>query len=351
MKTHYGNCDVLMEAYQAESVIEGKYNTEDVEFDGAEGVYVDELVTYPLQDYDMDAAGDRYGTAHEVDNRRQLILLDYDKAYNLTVDKRNLNETGLKKRAARVVEEQYKEQVVPYFEERTLSAWAKGAGYKVASASAPTSGTVLDALMAIEVAFDNKRVPKTERFCAVRNSYMPAIRSALINCDEITDRMLIKGIVGKIGTLMIMPTPDGDMPDGCFLLAWQKKSVIAPKTIKDAKVHIDPPGLSGAKMEGRFRGTARVLGKRAHGAYALISAAAKATAPSSPAKGSTYTTFTLASNHTAKFTLDGSDPRYSITAKDYSATAIPNPAAGTVIKIYALASDKYDSDVVEHTCV
>lgn len=348
MKTHYGNCSKLMECYKMTSILEGKYS-EDVEFTGNGGVYVDDIVTYPLNDYD-DTASDRYGTAHEVSNHRQLILLDFDKAYNLTVDKKNLQETGLLKQASRVVEAEFEEQVKPFLEKLTLKRWAEGAGSIVGTANAPTSSTILGLIASAEVAMDNARVPKANRFCAVANTYLPAIRQALTNCDNITDKWLVKGIIGMIGTFLILPVPDGDMPVNAYLLCWQKDAVIAPKTIEDAKTHIDPPGLSGAKLEGRFRGTARVKGKKAKSVYTLVNSSYVATAPSAPTKGATYTTFTIAANHTAKYTLDGSDPRYSVTAKDYSATAIANPAVGTVIKICTSASGKYDSSVVEHTC-
>ena len=50
-----------------------------------------------------------------------------------------------------------------------------------------------------------------------------------------------------------------------------------------------------------------------------------------------------------RYTLDGSDPRYSATAKIYTA-AITNPEAGVEIKAYAAKSGMFASGVVKHVC-
>lgn len=330
------------------SNIEGKYS-DDVEFDGNGGVYVDDIVTYPLVNYDMNAA-DRYGPLNEVSNNRQLIMLDYDMAFNLAVDRKNLQETGLLKKSADVVKAQMEEQVKPSVEQYTLKKWAEQAG-KIVAGAAPTKSTILDLITAGEVALDNARVPSDNRFLYIKTTYRPMIQLALAECNDITEKWLIKGVIGMIGTLHVVPVPDADLPNDLFFLIARKDSVIAPKTIEGVRTHIDPPGMNGAKIEGHFRGVAAVKGKKANGVYALVGNNAKATAPSSITKGQTYTTCTLASGESAKYTLDGSDPRYSITAADYSATAIANPAAGTVLKIYAFKDGKYNSDVVIHTCV
>jgi hypothetical protein len=81
------------------------------------------------------------------------------------------------------------------------------------------------------------------------------------------------------------------------------------------------------------------------------------TATPTATKGASTTSLASTTNSgtvTIKYTLDGTDPRWSSTAETYSA-AFDNPAADTVIKAVAYyfngATCYYMSDMLTHTCV
>lgn len=69
------------------------------------------------------------------------------------------------------------------------------------------------------------------------------------------------------------------------------------------------------------------------------------------AKSSNTTITSATSGAKIYYTLDGSDPRYSMSRVEYSA-GITNPTAGTVLKAVAIypTGNKYVSDVVTHIC-
>ena len=120
-----------------------------------------------------------------------------------------------------------------------------------------------------------------------------------------------------------------------------------------SNLHLDPPGISGHLLEGRFIFDAFVLGAKGNGVVVLTAPANKAATPVITVGASTTTITSTTSGATIKYTVDGSDPRHSRSAAVYSA-AVPNPAAGKQIKAAAVnftAADNpiYMSDLATKT--
>ena len=113
-----------------------------------------------------------------------------------------------------------------------------------------------------------------------------------------------------------------------------------PYKIADAKVHEDPVGVSGALIEGRHYYDAYVLGAKCGGVYALVAADTVSDAPV-VASGK----ITAGSGAAIRYTLDGSDPRYSDSAKDYIADTALTADEGCQIRAYAVETGKYPSPV------
>ena len=72
--------------------------------------------------------------------------------------------------------------------------------------------------------------------------------------------------MGKVREIQIVPVPDSYFADSNVQFLTAKKScILAPTQIKDAKVHQDPPGLSGALLEIRWLYDAFVLATKKDG--------------------------------------------------------------------------------------
>lgn len=332
----------LVKAYNYSSQLAGKTSTE-FSWSGVNTIVLTSLLTDPLNNYNRTAAGNRYGTPTEVADAQQTLTLRMDRSYTKTVDKGNYQESNFLRTGAAVTKAYMNERVAPEFEQHVLSEAAKNAGKTVVASGALSKSNIIEELVNIEVAFDDARVPKENRYVALHNSSVALIRQSLTNLDNVTDRMLIKGVVGKFGTLNIMGYSPSDMPAGALAVAWHRDSLVAPRTIYDAKVHNDPPQVSGLLVEGRYRYDAFVVGARCDGVVVLALAANKCTAPTIT-KGTTTTTIAAGTGETIYYTVDGSDPRYSNSAQTYSA-AITNPAAGDVIRAVAKANGKFVSDL------
>ena len=97
-----------------------------------------------------------------------------------------------------------------------------------------------------------------------------------------------------------------------------KNSGVMPVKIKTQRILKEVAGLDGALPEGRYYFDAFVLGTRAMGIYAAVSSS-KVQADPTISAASSSTTITSSGATQIKYTTDGTDPRYSKTAKVYSA--------------------------------
>lgn len=336
--------DKLVKSLEYASNLAGK-TTDEYKLDGGEGVYLTSLVPQALNNYNMAATANRYGTPAEMQDTQQYIPWDYDKSYSITVDKANYQDGGYLKTAGAVVEEQNNSIVAPFIEQNFYGKLCMNAG-KVVTGNAPSSSDIMSRLTAIEAWFRNNNIPKADRFVAVPTTVFQLIRHSLTSLDNVTDRMLIKGLVGKIGSLNIIEVADSDLFTDVYLVAWYKKAALKAFDIKDLRVHQDPPGINGILVEFRARGVNAVIGKYAGGVYVDCKSTAKQANPSATVAG--VITVGSSSDYTL-YTLDGTDPRYSTTAVKITSGTTPTHTAGDVLKMASYKAGKCVSDVVSVT--
>lgn len=334
----------LVKALEYANVLSGKVSDE-FEWNGVKGIYQTSVKTVPLTDYNRATTGNRFGGQNEVQDEQQYMELQKDRSVALTIDKGNYQEGMMLKKAGAVIADELNEQVKPEMEQFALTEWAKNAGQYGTITDDDDGAKILVDLLQIEAAFKNARIPANERFAAVDANLFPYIRSALTNLDNVTDKMMFRGVVGRVGTLNIIEIPHGDMPTDCWILAWQKRSVLNPKTITDADVHDKPENLSGVLINMRYRYGAFVVGKYAMGVYALLAASKRAAAIAA----TSARVITLTSGKTVKYTVDGTDPRYSKSAVTITSTTTVSSTdapIGSTIKTVAYDSTKdYPSEV------
>lgn len=336
-----------IEELRRNNFLTGKAST-DYDFNGVKGIFITSLKSYPLQNYDRTqnpTTGSRYGTPQEVEDSQQYLELRRDRSLPLTIDKGNFKESKFMRTVARVVKKQNNEQTIPEVVRYTLQEWAKNAGQYATITDDDDGQKILFDLLTIESMYTNAYIPNNNRFVAIDANLFPYIRSSLTQLDNITDRMLFKGVVGRVGTLNIIEVPHGDMPTGVHMLAWWKDAVMQPTTFETLDVHETPEGMDGSLINYHVRYDAFVKGEYANGVIAILAASQRATAVTP----TSARVLDLNSGDTVKYTLDGTDPRYSTTAITVVAdTTISSTAApiGTTIKAVTYNSAKaYPSDV------
>ena len=341
----------LLDGFAKASETDGLFDHSlDMEFSGVRTVHVKSLKTEPLQDYDRNknvGTGSRYGQTKEVGNEEQTFTMTQDKSLSLSVDKGNNAEVMDKHKVGAIMKAEREEHIIPEVDTYRLKKWAQDAGMHEALTAAPTSDNIIEQIIKARNKQRNKGVKGTVSLL-IPYEYLDTLQLAKqwINLDSLGGKTLPKGTVGQIAGMNVLPVTDERMPDNAAFMMIHKKSVISPMKIKDFKGHVDPPGLSGDLIEFRMMYDAFVLGKRADGVLVGCLPGSVVDAPSITMAGA-VATVKGADGVTMYYTTDGSDPRYSTTAKTYTSTVTLN--SGDTLRAYAAQGGKYSSAVAEVT--
>lgn len=281
---HEKYSDKIKQVYTHNSFVEGRTNQE-YSFVGVKTVKIPNLITQDLNDYQRTGTN-RYGTPNELQDAMQELSVTQDKSFAITIDKGNNVEQQMMKQAGRVMEAEMREKVTPTTDKYAFAQYAANAGHTIAYDAAVAKSNIISKLLDIEVYFEDNFVPTDRRYVFVKNTHIAAIKLAqeFEKSDSVIDKLIIHGIVGKIGTLNIVGVPAAYMPTNVEHIAFQSNSVMLPFKIKDSRIHQDPPGLSGHLLEGRFMYDAFVIGAiceslPARGAWIEMHGPALAAAP------------------------------------------------------------------------
>lgn len=346
--------DKLPPLFGHKSYIAG-HTSEGYKFDGAKSIVVIDDIPVDFGDYTRSGTA-RYGTPTDVQDWKQTMTLRYDASVARVIDKGDRMQQGYLKTAGRVVKKQITQKANPMLDKNAFKEWAQNAGQVIDAAATISKSNIVDLVLAMELAMNNKAVDPEDRTLFIKATYENAIRlsTQFDNCDSLKTKFVIHGLIGRIGRFMVVGVPDGWFPTNVAAIGTYKESVFAPVQLKDVNYHKDPPNISGDLINIRMIYDAFVRGALADGVVVLVESGKKTATPAAT-KGSTTTALASTTNSGTvdiKYTTDGTDPRYSDTAQAYSA-AITNPDAGTVIKAvaYKFSAGLYGSDVLEHTCV
>lgn len=279
----------IVDKFYTDSVILGKTSKE-YDWDGVKSIKVWTINTYPTVAYGrpgsvnaddetkyditnpvraINAPFSRYGATNEVEDTVQVMTLTQDRAVSLSVDKGNNTEQMLIKNAGVVMARELREQFIPEFDKYCLLAWKEnGTNYAtlVTDAGAPAMGAwdkehIVENISNHVTALMNAQTDVSDAYCYIGATQFAnlILSDEFLNIDKLGARNLEKGVLGTVRGLQIVPVPDSYMPSGVHILTAKKSCVLAPTQIKDAKVHQDPPGLSGALLEIRWLYDAFVL--------------------------------------------------------------------------------------------
>lgn len=319
----------------------------DMEFSGVKTVHVTSLKTEKMQDYDRSknvGTGSRYGDTKEVGDEVQTFTMTQDKSLSLSIDKGNNAEQFNVKKAGAVMKAHRDEQIIPEVDKYRLGKWAKDAGIHKELAAKTDKSNIVSQIIDLHNEMLDAGVPDQITLVIAR-SYLPALKLSTewTALDSLGGKTLPKGTIGEFDGMPVKPMTSKKMPANVPFMLLFKGSVIAPMKINDFKGHVDPPGLSGDLLEFRMMHDAFVLGKKANGvAVGCLPGTVTATPTIAVAEGKATITCAGA---TIYYTTDGSDPRYSVEAKAY--TAAVEVKSGDQVRAYAVKNGLFNSAVAE----
>ncbi len=335
----------VAESFHKESVTDSARGT-GFSFSGVRSVKVMSVDTVPLNDYQRSGTN-RYGTPPELGDTVQELVMGDDKAFTFTIDKGNQADQLNLKGATKAMRRQIEQVVVPYVDKYRLGHWALQAGHVHAAERAPDKDSIVADIFEAGCQMDNDLVPAAGRTLFIPNSYykMLLLSPDFLGVDKLGEKHLTKGEMGEIDGMSVKRVPDSYFPSGVYYLIKHKDATVDPVKLNEANIHQDPPGISGNLLEGRFYHDAFVLGAKAKGVYVSVKAELVAAMPKIMEVNGNVTLSSDTAGAVIRYTTDGSDPRYSGSAKVY-AGAFAKPA-GQLVRAVARKDGEYASPVSE----
>ena len=343
--------DKVQERFYQDSLTQSSFSKDlDMEFVGVKTVKVYEAHTSPLNDYTR-SGSNRYGTPQELADSIYEFQMKQDKAFTYTIDKGNAKEQFNIKTAATSLKREMREVVTPFIDKYRFKTWATKAGQHIALTAVPTKSTIAGIIMDATCALDDMFVPQNGRTLYIRNDLYKALKlcDEYVKLEGIGTKALVEGVVGEFDGMPVKKVPKSYFPSDVYFMIVLKDAAISPMKLNDYKIHSDPPGLSGDLVEGRVMFDAFVKPTRADGIYVGCSASTVAATPAIVIATNVATITSDTTDAVIKYTTDGSDPRFSDTAKTYSASSKPTLASGETIRAAATKTGMYWSGVAEGT--
>ena len=334
----------VQESFKQNSITDSAAGHE-YSFAGVRTIYAYSVDTAPLNDYKREGTN-RYGDPQELGDTVQEMTMRDDKSFTMTIDKGNQSDQINIKGATRAIKRQMEQVVIPYVDQYRLDQWAKNAGL-IGSVSEPTKTTIVGQIFDADEAMSDELVPAGNRTIFIPNKYFKLLAPSdeFIKLESLGSKSVSKGTVGEIAGMAVKRIPSSYMPAGAYFMIKYAGSTVDPVKLNETHIHQDPPGISGNLLEGRFYHDAFVLEKKASGIYVAAATASVTAAPEVSDSGGTVT---ISGTGVVKYTVDGTDPRYSASAKVYGGTF--QESAGTVVKAVAYGnSGNYPSAVKAYT--
>lgn len=255
---------------------------QDFEWTGAHTVKVYKVSTSQMNDYKRNTpegmTGSRYGVVKDLDATTEELTLKKDRSFTFVIDKLDSDETVQNVQAASALERQVREVVIPEVDAYTYGVMCSNAGQK-AEPKVLTKTNIYTEIIAGNNALDNKEVPETGRVIVVT----PDVYVLMKQCKDITmetdigNDLRLKGVISNLDGAMVIKVPANRLPKNFGFMIVHACATVAPTKLEDYKIHEDPPGISGALVEGRICYDAFVLENKAKAIYYHAQAAEQTT--------------------------------------------------------------------------
>lgn len=334
--------------YTTESLINGHLSNE-YSFSGVKTVRISTPVTVEMSDYTRSGTS-RYGTPTEMEDIVQELTLSQDKSFTLTIDKGNNEDQNGVKEAGKMLALQISEKAIPLMDKYSFERLSQLGGKIVGEATAISKSNVCERITRGTTYMDDCEVPSFGRTLFVTSDTYAKLRLSdeFKSCENLMDKSLAKGLVGTYDNMNVIKVPRSRWPENVNFMIVHKRAACAPVKLNDTKYHKDPPGISGALLEGRQYYDLFVFGAKCDGVYVEVNTGSGAgTICEAPAITNSGAISSSTSGATIKYTTDGSDPRYSASAKIGSQSDVAE--AGTVVKAYAYKNGSFPSEVTTVT--
>lgn len=259
---------IIDEEMSRESLTDRAVN-KDYDFDGVNKVNVYSVDTVPLNDYNMKADSNRYGTPKELGNEIQTLELTQDKSFTFSIDRRNADDTVMAMSAAKALARQIKEVVTPAIDRYRIFKWTSGVHTDHVKAEALTSENAYAAFLDGSMVLFDANVPTDGRFAFVTPAFYKNIKldRNFVSSGDKGHELAVKGAVGTIDNTTIIVAPTNYFTAGTNFIICHPVAMTSPIKLADYKQHENPQGINGWLIEGRIYYDAFILNKKKKAIY------------------------------------------------------------------------------------
>jgi hypothetical protein len=255
---------------------------DDFDWTGAHTIKVYKISTSTMNDYKrngpvLDGQWSRFGPIADLDATTEEMALNKDRSFTFAIDKLDTDETAQQLAAASALARQNREVVIPEVDSYTYGVMAANAGHKPAAISL-SAETIFGEITKASLALDDAEVPETGRVLLVTPTvYTMMKQSPDITLDsDVGQEMRLRGVISVLDGASVVKVPAVRLPENFGFMLAHPSATVAPTKLEDFRIHQDPPGISGALVEGRIVYGAFVLDNKAKAIYyQALPAAAK----------------------------------------------------------------------------
>lgn len=327
--------------------------SKDWAFDGIKSLKIFSVGTSPLNNYTRSGTS-RYGTVEDLQDNTQTLTINNDKSFTYAIDKGDNKQQLNIKSANRSLTREIDEVITPYLDKYNFEVWCRKAGSHVTDGgTAVNKNSIVEKVMDCTEALDEVPAPESGRTMWIKNSFYKILKQnpEFLNVDKLAEKALVRGEVGRIDDMRVVKVPNSYLPAGVDWLITHQSAILAPMQLKDYKIHVDPPGINGDLVEGRFIHDAFVLGEKSKAVCVMLNNSYATNKPVIT-KDATNNKYNVAgaTGTVLFYTVDGSDPGMSDTATNAGAnTATVNYNAiigGAQLRVIAVPTNnaKFRSD-------
>ena len=210
----------------------------------------------------------RYGAVADLDAATEEFTLTKDRSFTFAIDKLDTDEAAQQLQAASALARQNREVVILEVDSYTYGVMCSKAGHKP-EAKALSSTNIYAEILAASEALDNAEVPETGRVLVVTPATYALMKKSkdIVMETDVGNDMRLRGVIAALDGAVVMKIPAVRLPAGFGFMLAHPVATVAPVKLEDYTVHDNPPGISGALVEGRICYGAFVLDNKAKAIY------------------------------------------------------------------------------------